>query len=209
MKTLNGIFMACDSQVSAGNLKLPDAYNKIEVLGGNVLISSCGSVGLCQQLSHRSYQNCKVNFISMGNYENEPDVSDIARELSNLNFYLPLEFKTFSSAGFLLGGISNNEFKAYSVSDDGSKIEVQSFASDGSGSQIALGLLESFYRVDLGVDETVNILASTILSSSKADLYTNSKIKVYAITKDCKIREWNFSPDEIETKPKNPLNDKQ
>lgn len=199
MKTDKAVYLASDSQVSQGNLKLPDDFEKV-LLMGDSLIATCGSVGLCQKVSSRAYKNLKENFIESENYESEPDVKDFAREISNINFYLPLEFKTFHSAGFLLGGIADGELKGYSVGDDGSKLEIKKYACDGSGSQIALGLLQELYKPDFDLEVGASKVGYCVYSASRSDIYTNSKVRVLAITKEGEVMNWDFTAEDVKPK---------
>jgi len=208
MKTDKAIYLASDSQVTSGNIKLPDNYEKVEIFG-ETLIASCGSVGLCQKLSTRAYTNLKQNFAEAENFDKEPDVKDFAKALSDLNFYLPLEFKTFQSAGFLMGGLSNDELTGFMVGDDGSKIPIDTFATEGSGSQVALGVLTESYDKKIDVDAGAELIAGVINSAQKSDVYTSKIISVHAITKDGEYKLWRFNPEQVQTKPEEKQEDGQ
>jgi len=196
MKTNEAVYLAADSQVSAGNLKLRDCYDKITILG-QTLMASCGSVALTQQLSQRCYKNCKINFVEAGVVK-EPDIEDISKELSTLNFYLPLEYKNFQSASFLLAGMSEEGLRGYAVDDDGSKIAIETFSVSGSGGSTCLGLLDNFYKPDLELNQAAAILGNVILSASKSDIYTNGIIKVLAITNTGEFLEWSFKKEDFD-----------
>lgn len=196
MRTLKAIYLASDSQVTLGNLRMADDFDKIQLLGTN-LIASCGSVGLTQKITSRAYKNLKAGFIENENYFGEPSVGDFAREISNLNFYMPLEFKEFKSAGFLLAGLEGKELKGYSLGDDGSLLPINSFCADGSGSQIALGYLAENFDPNLDLEEGANVIGKAVFGASKQDIYTSSRVKIFALTPDSQIKFWTLKEETV------------
>lgn len=181
MKTKEGVFLACDSQVTSGHIRLADSFDKVQFLG-NTLIGSCGSVGLTQRLSTRAYQNLRISKIATEDFGEDFDAADFAKELSNLNFYLPLEYKRFQSAGFIVGGIVNGEPKIFLIDDSGANIEVKTFCADGSGAELALGLLSTGYLRNEKKDDAILMLFGILEKVSEIDNFTDDDAKVHFIS---------------------------
>ncbi len=196
MRTDNAIYLASDSQVSSGNIQLADPFNKTFLLG-HALISCCGTVGLCQKVSRKAYINLKQNYVDAELFDKEPNAQELAKTISDINFYLPLEFKRFSSAAFFCGGLVDGELKIYALGVDGSKLDVKTYASEGSGGQIALGIMGGAYKPEVSLVEGSQLIAGAIMSASKSDIYTNSKIEVHAIDKEGKHTIWDFNKEDL------------
>jgi proteasome beta subunit len=81
----------------------------------------------------------------------------------------------------LLGGIDNRP-RLYQIELFGDVTE-EKYVATGSGSPIAIGILESGYSEDLSVDHAVNLAREAITASIKRDAYTGEGIDVVVITR--------------------------
>lgn len=178
------VSMASDAQVTQGNIALPIDYDKIERVGDRVIIGGCGSVGNLQNVLARAKTNVIFQKLSITGGDFFPiGVSELSKELADLNFTLPLEHKHWNGFSYIVAGRDGDEEnRIYSVSDDGAKLEVETFWVDGSGSQLAMSLLEEHYNDDLTKEEVNPLLAQIITAVSKKDIFTGWKPNVWTVT---------------------------
>lgn len=187
IRTKNSVFIGADTQVSEGNIKLPFLYPKIKQIGENILIGGSGGVGNLQQVLNRAIKNLFLGSILSENYYFEISLKSLVRELSNLNFELPLEYKHFSPFSFLLVGNEEGKNFIYSVGDDGSSLEIPTYYSIGSGCQLALGLLNNQYSFEMSDEEVITLLYEVFKQINKSDIYTNDSLNILMIDKKGKI----------------------
>ena len=197
MTTITGVrgkdfvVLGADSQVTCGNIKLPFNYEKIKIEGDNILIGGSGSVGSLQQISGMVIRTLK----SGRAFDDLPlniTVTELVKKLAEVNFMFPLEHKTFSPFNFVVAGMEEDGPALYVVGDDGSVIEVPTYTTEGSGSQIALGILSQKYTEDLDLDSAVKLVSEALTQSSKNDNYTNSHFQILALIYDRKKKDWRI-----------------
>jgi proteasome beta subunit len=80
----------------------------------------------------------------------------------------------------LLGGIDDKP-RLYQIELFGDVTE-EKYVATGSGSPIAIEVLESGYSEDLDVDQAVRLARDAIASSIKRDAYTGEGIDIVVIT---------------------------
>lgn len=192
IRTKHSVFIGADSRLSTGNLKMPTPFEKILVVNQQTCIASTGTVGLVQQLINRAIKNLKISKIEDGLENIQPNCEELAKSLSDLNFCLPLEHKQFHSAGFLIGGMIQNKPKLISVSEDGACIPNLDYWADGSGQQLALTVLQKSYNKNLQPQQAAMTVFSAIEAASQMDLYTDSRIRVFEISKSG-VQEFKFT----------------
>jgi proteasome beta subunit len=70
----------------------------------------------------------------------------------------------------LLVGGYDEEPKVFSLGADGSVLEEKEYFSTGSGSPMALGVLEDCYKKNMTVEEAKRLVARSIFSATKRDI---------------------------------------
>jgi len=174
IKTKDGIFMASDLQTTSGNMRMVDPSEKILTIGG-CLISTCGSVGMCQQMIKQAIREIMIGqVLSNSNIHLDIDQAELAGTLADLNFRYPLEYKTFHPFGFLVAGVDRHtgEPVLSTIGDDGSNIPISTYHAEGSGAQVAIGKLDTLYRYDMDSTEAIQMLKKIIQECGKRDVYT-------------------------------------
>ena len=63
-------------------------------------------------------------------------------------------------------------------------MEYDDYCSDGSGSEFAIGLLESGYYKDINVDEGIKLAVKALNSALQRDIASGSGYDVFVINKD-------------------------
>ena len=80
---------------------------------------------------------------------------------------------------FLLGGNDEEGSHLYDLGIDGSITEVDDYASDGSGSIFALGVLEAMYKKGMSTDEGVKLAVKAISAAMQRDVNSGNGIDVW------------------------------
>ena len=183
------ILIASDTRVSAGNLKLPFQYSKTRIIAENILVSGTGSVGNLQRVLDIALRNARVEKAYFS--EAKVELEDLIKHLSELNFQLPLEYKHFSPFSFIVGGLNaEGKTSIISVGSDGSVIEIPSYYSDGSGSQLALSSLSKGWNEEISLEDAKLLAVESLKGSSDHDLYTNNIPELFVLKVD--TEQWEI-----------------
>ena len=190
LKGRDFIIIGADSQITSNNLKLPFDYQKIQRVGSN-LVAGSGSVGYIQRLLAIALKNLRIEKILADNLDLSPTLEELAKELAELNFSLPLEHRHFNSFSFLLGGLDENETPALvSVGSEGSLIKIPTYFSDGSGSDFCISCLSQEYKPDLHMKEALKLIFKSLEVSTGLDCYTNKNPFVAILFLDGSGEKW-------------------
>lgn len=191
LKGKDFIMIAVDSQITSGNLKLPFPYQKIQIVDNN-LIAGAGSVGSLQQILDLAIRNIRVSKVFDGSDYPVIELKDLVKELASLNFNLPLEHKNYNSFSYLMAGVKDETPTLYLIGDDGSRIEVPTYLSEGSGSQLAMSIIGCGYKDNLTEQEAYGLMVEALKQSNKHDNYTNNQIQVLELGMNDKNTAWEI-----------------
>jgi len=81
---------------------------------------------------------------------------------------------------FLIGGYDDSP-KLYNLDYLGDMTE-EKFVATGSGSPVAMGVLEDDYREDMSLDEAVDLARRAVTSAIKRDSFTGTSVIVTKIS---------------------------
>lgn len=175
------IVLGADTQITQGNLKLPFQYSKIQRVG-SCLVGGSGTVGYLQRLLGIALRNIRINKVAVDDLNLFPDLDELAKNLADLNFSLPLEHKHFNSFDFLIGGLDEKERPALvSVGSDGSLIDIPTFSTIGSGGDYALSILSNRFTEDILMDDAIKLVFDCLAQSNKLDCFTNNQPEVVSL----------------------------
>ncbi len=223
-KSTGSLFMIADSQVSQGNLRLPEPFQKILKLNKQTLISSTGSVGDSQHLSRivlkelRAEKNYETNLFIDEDDEDirEFNVSEFVERIAGKLFSLRLNmFSREMGSNFLICGYDNikNKNLAFSVSSDGSIIKIKQYFADGSGGELLFPQLKHLYNTNNLTDSSFAYNLHYIFKQvSTFDVYTDDDISIYCVNKEGRVidfrEEWKRMVSEDKKKQKTKSNNK-
>jgi proteasome beta subunit len=197
VKTKTALFLASDSQIIRGNLKLPVRYNKISLAGDNILIGGAGSLASIQQLKTMALKNIYMEKALSSDFDFTLKVRDFAQELANINFALPLEFKHYNSSSYIVCGNEDGKNKIFSIGFEGSLIECkkEKFLAEGSGMEFALSALKSKYREDMTDSEAVQMIREVFVAVDDLEVFTNSDIDIMGINNKGQLLDIEFQDE--------------
>ncbi|HIH15686.1 MAG TPA: proteasome subunit beta [Nanoarchaeota archaeon] len=175
----DGVVMAADRRATAGYLIAHKKTTKVVPISDHMAITTAGLVSDIQLFTKIIKSQIMLLKMRKGK---EPSVKEAANLLANLaysNIRRPSMIPGI--VGFLFGGYDKTGYQLYEISFDGSIMEVDDYASDGSGSSVAIGVLETLYKKDLSVDEGKEIAVRALSAAMSRDSATGNGIDVIVI----------------------------
>ena len=180
MKCKDGIILAADRRVTAGTLIAHEKIKKVFPVSEHMAITTAGLVSDIQLFTKIIRAQLMLLKLRKGK---EPTVKEGANMLASLaysNIRRPSMIPGI--VGFLFGGADSSGYKLYEISFDGTVLETDRFASDGSGSYVAIGVLETLYKDDMTCEEAAEVAVKALTSAMKRDSATGNGIDVVKIS---------------------------
>ncbi len=198
----DGIVMASDRQISAGNLVVSKNYAKTVKINDYLLVSFTGMVSDAQRVVKLLPAELKLKELRA---KSRPTVEQAANLLSSILYsgirqpsMIPMQ------VGNLIAGFNEDgTMELYTVEPAGSVVKVEDYdANFGSGMPYVLGLLERQYKKDLTLKEGIELAKEALKSSTQRDMGSGYGIDVFAITKEGikKVVEQQILPEYIDEK---------
>ena len=145
-----GVIMAVDSRATMGNFISSETVRKVIEISPRKLATIAGGAADCQYWEAWLSQEVRMFELRHGK---EPSTAAASRMMVNLiNHY-----KRYGlSMGLMLSGVDENGPNLYYINTEGSRIKGDLF-SVGSGMTYAYGVLDTFYRYDMTLEEAVEL----------------------------------------------------
>ena len=180
----DGIVMASDRQLTAGNLVVGKREQKAVQINDYLVASWTGMASDAQLLQKIIAAELKLKHLRS---KTRPTVKEAANLIGMLSYRNIRQFSTIPSvAGTLVAGFNEDgTTELYSVEPAGTVTKVEDYdANFSSGMPFILGLLERQYRPEITIKEGINLAIECIKSSSQRDVGSGFGIDVFTITKD-------------------------
>jgi len=180
----DGVVMASDRQITAGNLVVGKDYPKTALVNDYLLISFTGMVSDAQRVPKLLSAELKLKELRS---KSRPTVKQAANLLSNISYHgIRQPSMIPQQAGFLITGFNEDgSVELYTIEPAGSVVKIKDYdANFGSGMPYVLGLLERQYKKDLTIKEGVELAKEALKSSTQRDTGSGYGIDIFAITKE-------------------------
>ncbi len=169
----NGVVLASDRRATMGYLIASKDIDKIYPIADNIAMTIAGSVGDAQTLI--KWMKAELKLYQLKN-DKKPTVeaaaSLLATILSQYKFY-PFFVQ------LLVGGVDSRP-RLFSVDMLGGITE-EKMTATGSGSPIALGVLEELYKENASEEENLSIAARSVQAAIKRDAASGENIDLVVI----------------------------
>jgi proteasome beta subunit len=172
-----GVILASEKRVSYGYLVVSKGGKKVFKITDSIGAACAGLVSDMQILVREVEAYAKLFDLDVGR---SISVRATAKLMSNLLFgrrLAPLITQT------IVGGIDEEESSLYVLDVLGSVIP-DKYAVVGSGTEIAMGVIEEGYREDLTMEEAKDLVVRAIKSAISRDIMSGDGIDFLIITKD-------------------------
>ncbi len=180
----DGVVMASDKQITAGNLVIGKNYKKTITINDYLLISFTGMVSDAQRVPKLLAAELKLKELRS---KSRPTIKQASSLLANMSYSgIRQPSMIPQQAGFLLGGFNEDgSVELYSIEPAGSVVKVDDYdANFGSGMPYVLGLLERQYKEGLTIEEGVELAKEALKSSTQRDIGSGYGIDIFTITKE-------------------------
>jgi len=180
----DGIVLAGDRRVTAGNLVVSKAQPKVKKINDYIALCWTGSVSDAYLSEKLITAELKLKELKT---KSRPTVGETANLIAMM-FYKNIRAPSMIPhvVGTLVGGV-NEDGKAelYTIEPAGSVMKVTDYdANFSSGMPYILGLLERQYKPDLTVEEGVELARECIKSSTQRDIGSGNGLDIWTLTKD-------------------------
>ncbi len=170
----DGVILASDTRVTMGFYVAHKAGKKVYKIDDHIGMTIAGTVADAQRVVDILTANAQLYRINM----NRPmPIGSAARLVANLLFsarYVPLATQV------LVGGVDETGPHVYNLDPYGSLNEEKAI-STGSGSPIALGVLEDKYKEGMTITELLPTIAKAVNAAMKRDVASGNSYNIITI----------------------------
>ena len=180
----DGIVMAADRQVTAGNLVMLKNEKKVVQINDYIVSSWCGGAADAQRLGKLIAAELKLKELRSKSRPTVKQAANLTAAISYSSIRQPSMIPNI--VGTLIAGFNeDNTFEIYTIEPAGGVYKVKDYdANFGSGMPYVLGLLERQYKKDITVKEGIELAKEALKSSTQRDTGSGYGIDIFTITKD-------------------------
>jgi len=172
-----GVLLAAEKRVTYGSFIMSKGGKKVFKITDSIGVACAGLVGDMQILARE--MEAQSNLYSMDT--GRPiSVNSAAKLMANVLFnrrYAPLITQT------IVGGIDQNGPALYVLDVLGSLIP-DKYAAVGSGTELAISVIEEGYKENLTLEEAKNLVRRAVKSAINRDAMSGDGLDILTITKD-------------------------
>lgn len=178
LKSDGGIALASDSRATAEYLVRSKKVRKIFEIQDNIGAAVSGSAGDAQKLVDTMTSESNLYRIRR---EKPIPPKSLARLTANI-FHSQRMFPYIVS--LILAGVGEEGAKLYFLDPAGGQLEEEKFASAGTGSSVAYGVLEQNYEGGLGDQDALRLAAQSIQQAIERDAATGDSVVVAKVNEE-------------------------
>jgi len=180
----DGVVMGADRRVTAGNIIMGKAEQKVRQLNDYLVIAWCGNAADAALSGKVIAAELKLKELKT---KSRPTVKEAAN-LVGMMYYRNIRSPSMLPhvVGALIGGFNEDgTYEAYTIEPAGGVYIVKEYdANFGSGMPFVLGLLERQWHPNLTVKEGTELAVEAIKSSTQRDSASGNGMDIFTITKD-------------------------
>lgn len=173
----DGVILAAEKRVTYGNFIMSKGGKKVFQVTDRIGVACAGLVGDMQILAKEMEAQANLYSMDVGR---KISVHGAAKLIANVLFnrrYAPLFTQT------IVGGLDEDGPSLYVLDVLGSLIP-DKYAVVGSGTEIAMGVLEEGYKETMNADEAKELVKRSIKSAISRDAMSGDGVDFLIITKD-------------------------
>jgi proteasome beta subunit len=176
------VVLATDTRATAGFFVAHRKTRKLHKIADHIALTIAGRVADAQSMIDILRANVRHYEVTWGK---KMEVKALAALASTFMFtyrYFPFQTQ------LLLAGVDSSGPHLFSIDFFGGVTE-EKLVATGSGSPVALGVLESEYRPDLSIDEAVRLAFKSVAAAIRRDIGSGDSIDVAYISPATMYRE--------------------
>ncbi|MET1101521.1 MAG: archaeal proteasome endopeptidase complex subunit beta [Pyrodictiaceae archaeon] len=183
LKIKDHVVLAADRRATAGYYVAHKRARKILAIADYMAMTISGLVADAQILAEWLQAQIKYYYVITGKKLPVQAAATILATILNSSKFFPYIVQ------LILGGYDTAP-RLFTLDWFGTLTE-EKYVATGSGSPVALGLLEDEYSEDLDLDSAIDLARRAVLSAIKRDSFTGNGVDVVVIGRDG-IREYSF-----------------
>ncbi len=175
LRVKDGVVLAADKRASVGYYIAHKKVRKIVKIDDHVAMTTAGLVADAQMLASELQYLARQHKIETGMPISVKSLASYLSLILNSSKYFPYVVQ------LLLGGYDDKP-RLYAIEWFGDYIE-EDYAVTGSGSPVAVGVLEAEYRKDLSIEEAIKLAVKAVRSAIRRDVFTGEAVDVAVVTR--------------------------
>src|SRR3990167_10439444 len=177
----DGIVLAADKRASAGYRIVDKKAVKLHKIADNMAVAMAGLVSDAQLIVKLSRSEIMLKKIRSDAQEiTVKEGANLIASILYSNIRRPSMIPGI--VGFLLAGKDSTGYYLYDLGIDGSISMHDDYVSDGSGSDLVIGVLEATYKRGLPLTEGINLAVKAISAAIARDMPTGNGIDIITIS---------------------------
>ena len=186
----NGVVIAADKRASAGTFIASKRAQKIHNITDKIVFTISGLVADAQVLVKWIRTQVKTITLNTGREPLVSEVTSLTALVLHNNFRTLLPFMVH----FIVGGVDKKGPHIYFIDHAGGKNK-EKYVATGSGSPVAIGILEDGYKEDMTEEEAINLALRALKGAISRDAATGDGIDLVIVTEKGTKR---LTPQQIE-----------
>jgi proteasome beta subunit len=176
----DGVILAADKRVSAGYRVVHKSFDKIHQISDNMVVTTAGLVSDAQLVVKLIRAELMLKKIRENR---DSTVKEGANLLANIVYGNVRKMSMVQGiVGLQLGGKDPSGYTLVEIGIDGSLSFYEDYNSVGSGSDLALGVLEAGYVKNMSMDDGIKLVIKAINAAIQRDMPTGNGIDIFTIT---------------------------
>jgi proteasome beta subunit len=173
----DGVILASEKRVTYGSFVMSKGGKKVFKITDQIGVACAGLIGDMQILTREVEAQANLFSMEVGRLISVRAASKLMANILFNRRYAPLITQT------IVGGLDDEGASLYVLDVLGSLIP-DKYAAVGSGTEIAVGVLEEGYREGMSVEEAKALVTKAIKSAISRDAMSGDGIDFLIITKD-------------------------
>ncbi len=180
----DGVVMAADRQVTAGNLVMSKNTKKVVQINDYLVVSWTGGAADAQRLGKLLSAELKLKELKSRSRPTIKQAANLTGSITYQSIRQPSMIPNI--VGTLVAGVNEDGTTGlYTVEPAGGVYPVDEYdANFGSGMPYVLGLLERQYKKDMTMEQGVELAIEALKSSTQRDTGSGYGIDIFTLTKD-------------------------
>jgi len=164
----DAIVFAADMRASMGHLAYDEESPKVYKITDNVALTTAGIVGDILTMLRFVKSQAKLYEIERETKMTPNAMVNLLSNVLNANRFYPYGIQ------FLIGGV-NKQAELYELTPDGGILKRESFAVSGSGTEIAMTVLDQNYKEGIEEQAAIELAIRAVAAAKKRDIYSGGK----------------------------------
>jgi proteasome beta subunit len=173
----DGVILGSESRATEGYFIASKEAPKIYKITERIGMTISGGVADCQQMVKTIRALTNIRRMEIGR---DVSVKSVA-QLTSLSLFQNRLAPYISE--LIIGGVDEAGSHLYTLDPLGSLIPEEHYTATGSGSIVALGVLESKFKDGMTQEQAVSLISSAITAAKSRDIASGGPLQIIAVTK--------------------------